>query len=151
MASFHQVSPQKPYMYLSCPPIYSTCPAHLIILNLISRIILGYKLGATVQKWVARELCTLSHKGYKPQHTCTSLQQNIKIWSADVKKLIALIDREAQVYCVKVRRQQPLKWKCLWLRVLHPYRPSPPTDAVTWSTGRRFEVQFLSHTQQQAP
>ena len=48
------------------------------------------------------------------------------------------------MYCVKVRRQQPLNWKCLWLEVLHPYRPSPPTLAVTLSTGWRFEVQFLS-------
>jgi hypothetical protein len=37
----------------------------------------------------------LSHKGYKPQHTCTSQQQGIKIWSDDVKKSITLIDREA--------------------------------------------------------
>ena len=36
-------------------PIRSTCPAHLIILDLINRIILGYKLGATAQKWVAQE------------------------------------------------------------------------------------------------
>ena len=62
----------------------------------------------------------LSHKGYKPQHTCTIQQQGIKIWSDDVKKSIALIDREEQVYCVEVRRQQPLNWKCLLLGVLHP-------------------------------
>ena len=43
MASFPQVSPPKPCMHLSSPPIRDTCPSRLIILDLITRITLGEK------------------------------------------------------------------------------------------------------------
>jgi 5-keto 4-deoxyuronate isomerase len=39
VVSFLQVSPPKPYLHLS--PTHATCPAHLIILDLISRTISG--------------------------------------------------------------------------------------------------------------
>ena len=41
MVSFLQVSPPKSYMHLSFPPMHATCPAHLTILDLITRTILG--------------------------------------------------------------------------------------------------------------
>ena len=40
VVSFPQISPPKPCIHLSSPPINATCPAHLIILNFITQKIL---------------------------------------------------------------------------------------------------------------
>ena len=41
MVSFPQVSPPKPCAHLSSSSIRATCPAHLILLDFITRTILG--------------------------------------------------------------------------------------------------------------
>ena len=62
------LSPSKPCMHLSCPPIHATCPAHLIIPDLITWIIFGKGY-----KSLRSSLCSF---GYSP-FTSSLLGPNI--------------------------------------------------------------------------
>jgi len=52
--SLPQVSPPKPYRYLSSHPIRATCSANLILLDMITRTILGEQYGS-----LSSSLCSL--------------------------------------------------------------------------------------------
>ena len=54
--SFPQISPPKPCIRLSCPPICTICPYHLILLDFITRKILGEEYRS-----LSSSLCNLLH------------------------------------------------------------------------------------------
>ena len=56
VVSFPQVSPLKPFIHFSSPPIRATCPAHLILLDLITQTTLReeYRL-------LGSSLCSFLH------------------------------------------------------------------------------------------
>ena len=56
VVSFPQVSPPKPCMYLSSPPMHATCPAHHILLYLLTQIIFGEQCRS-----LSPSLCSLFH------------------------------------------------------------------------------------------
>ena len=56
VVSFPQVCPPKPCIHVSSPPIHATCPANLILLDLITRTILGEEYRS-----VSSSLCSYLH------------------------------------------------------------------------------------------
>jgi hypothetical protein len=69
MVSFSKVSPPKPCIHLSSPP-YTTCSAHLILLDLITRIIYGEQYRS-----LCYTLCSFLHSPV----TSTLLDPNIHL------------------------------------------------------------------------
>jgi len=61
--SFPQVSQTKPCIHLSCPPIRATCTAHLILLDLITRTVLGeeYRSLSSTDHSTYRSLSSTDH------------------------------------------------------------------------------------------
>ena len=67
---FPRVSPLKPCTHLSSPPIHATCPAHLILLDFITRIALSEQYRS-----LSSSLCSYLHSPI----TSSLLDANISI------------------------------------------------------------------------
>ena len=68
MVTFPRFSPPKPCIRISSPPIRATCPAHLILLDFITRTILGEEYRS-----LSSSFCSFLHSSV----TSTLLGPNI--------------------------------------------------------------------------